>query len=142
MADASLLVRTARAADLHPRLSAYLRGWMAQTLMAWPPYRSVAAAAKDLHGSADSLRVHWTKEVGGSNPNERLEWIKLVRAIEGRRGAGSWTQVAGQLEITRRTLERIGRRCAGCRLSELAANLDGYLRDAGRYFAAVLSGGA
>lgn len=139
-ADTAVLVRVTRVVEGHPRLSPITRRWMLLTLRARPPYAYVSTAAKDLHISRATVGAHWGEDVGGSSPKEWLERIQLACAIQCRRGTTSWTKVAGQLQISVRTLERLGPRRVECRLSQIASDPDRALSAIEEYFAMILAG--
>lgn len=87
-----------------------------------PPPNSVVALARGASVTPDTLRRQWRDELPlRCRPKQLLSWAFLFWSIRRHADAG-WDAVVRQAGVRRRTLERVGERLAGCKLSELTGD--------------------
>lgn len=113
------LVRAAIRADrqLPPRL----REALLYTCERGRLVRSVAALARALHCDRRTLWYAWHRVMpDGPRLEDLLHWLMILQAAALRSSLCSWTDVAAELQLDKRTLERYAMRLLGIRLSELA----------------------
>lgn len=106
IASASILGRARSVIRHAPGLSGILRSWMTRLVDVFPPYGSISDSIDDFGRSASTLRRHWRKHVSRSRPLTFLRWLLLIRAVLIRSPGRSWNEVASNLGISRRRLER------------------------------------
>lgn len=84
------------------------------------PEKSVGKLAREVGVATSTLRLCWREEVPlRCSLKEFLSWAVTLWGTRAR-ALGSWTRVADQLRLQRRTLERNFLRTAGCTLAEAA----------------------
>lgn len=85
-----------------------------------PPTTSVTALARRAQVAPDSLRRYWREQMPlRCRPKELVAWGLLMWAIR-RRSEARWDDIAEQVGVRRRTLERSSVRLAGCTLASAA----------------------
>lgn len=138
-ATSSAFERAARVAERHPRLSPLLRNWMARTLRAHPPYSRVAISLQATPVSRSTLRRHWRLHVGVLTPKRWLSHVQLARARSLFCNVVTWSDLAAELKISRRTLMRLPQRLMSVTLEDLEAT-GAWREDLDRVVAALLNG--
>lgn len=119
------LRRLAREVTASRRLSARLRGALARTLLAFPPFKGVEDLAEAEGVGAGALYYHW-KRSGLAEQVSLKDFLSLLllhKAVT-RKPSRSWERVAHELRVSKSALERAGRRLLDRSLSEFANEPD------------------